>query len=715
MTAVDLRPYRPETAGGPSPAGVPHPLGAIADATGTNFSVFSQDAEAVELLLFDPERPDRLTASVPLDPRLNKSFHFWHARVEGVGAGTPYGYRVTGPRSPRPGHRFDPGKVLLDPYARAVWSDAFDRVAACRPGDNLDGSLRGVVVDLDAYDWAGDTPPRRPMNETVVYELHVGGFTRSASSGVTHPGTFAGLTEKIPYLVDLGVTAVELMPVAAFDHREPLRRHPVTGAALTNYWGYDPYALFAPHPAYAVPGQRPDAVVDEFRDMVKALHRAGIEVILDVVFNHTGEGNHLGPALSLKGFANDVYYLGGGDPEWSYIDYSGCGNTLNVNHPITTQLVVDCLTYWAREMHVDGFRFDEASILTRGQDGSPLPYPPAVWRIEMSESLAGVKLIAEAWDAGGLYDVGRFPDRWAQWNGPFRDDVRRFLRGDGGMVGALACRLSGSADIFEPVAEQPTNAVNFITAHDGFTLRDLVSYDYKHNEANGEDNRDGLDENYSWNCGTEGPSEDPGIRRTRMRQMKNAMAVLLLSQGVPMLVAGDERGRTQSGNNNAYCQDNELSWIDWADDAESTELRRFVREMIRMRRENPALHRRHYVDPDGAATRTTFSWHGCELGRPGWADPQARSLAVTLRHHTESAGDQSPADLHLIFNAYWEELSFDLPEAPSGSAWLRVVDTGRPAPYDVVPAGRAPGHTGSVRVGPRSTVVLRLAGKEAGQ
>ena len=399
------------------------------------------------------------------------------------------------------------------------------------------------------------------MSDTIVYELHVRGFTTSPTSGVEHPGTFAGVIEKIPYLQELGVTAVELLPVFAFDEREVRGINPIDGSELRNFWGYDPYLHFAPQASYCM---NPDegSQISEFRDMVKALHKAGIEVILDVVFNHTAEGNHMGPTISFKGLGNDAYYLLHPTEPQYYMDYSGCGNTVNANHPIVQKFILDCLHYWVEEMHVDGFRFDEGSVLHRGGDGAPMEFPPVVWGIELAEGLADTKMIAEAWDAGGLYDVGQFPgSRWSDWNGRFRDDVRRFVRGDLGLVATIATRISGSMDMYEGGGRGPANSVNFITAHDGFTLYDLVSYNEKHNEANGEGNRDGIDDNLSWNCGAEGETDDPGDQRVPRRQLKNFAAILFLSQGVPMFVAGDEVGRTQRGNNNAYCQDNELSLV----------------------------------------------------------------------------------------------------------------------------------------------------------
>ncbi len=525
-----------------------HPLGATVDAGGVNFAFFSEHATGMELLLFD-----RYDARVPfqtitLDPVANRSFAVWHVYVAGLRPPAFYALRVFGPAERTGGHRFDPDKLLADPYARGLSRALWDRSAACGAGDNAATSLRCAVVDTADYDWEGDQPLRRPMEELVVYELHVGGFTRSPSAGVTHPGTFAAVVEKIPYLQSLGVTAVELMPVCDFDDTQA---RTVDGRRLANFWGYSTAAFFAPHAGYCVTPECGDHV-REFRDMVKALHRAGIEVLLDVVFNHTDEGNQLGPLFSFAGLDNTAYYYLDPTDQRYYYDYSGCGNTLMANHPIVTKLIVECLEFWVREMHVDGFRFDEAAVLTRGVHGEVLDEPPVVWQIELSDELADTKIIAEAWDAAGAYEVGRYPGyRWAEWNGRYRDTMRRFLRGDAGIVGDVAARLTGSADMYAPRGHRPINSVNFITCHDGFTLADLVSYDGKHNDANGENNRDGMDDNMSWNCGAEGPTGDPAVLALRARQTRNAATLLLLSRGVPMILAGDEFGRTQQGNNNA--------------------------------------------------------------------------------------------------------------------------------------------------------------------
>src|SRR5438067_6464361 len=471
--------------------------------------------------------------------------------------------------------RFDPTKVRLDPYGRGVVvPPGYRREAAQSTRDNAATAMKSVVVHCGDYDWEGDAPLRRPAARTIVYEMHVRGFTRHPSSGVPEKtrGTFAGLIEKIPYLRDLGITAVELLPVFQFDAQD-------SPPGLVNYWGYQPVSFFAPHQAYSS-RQDPLGPIDEFRDMVKALHRAGLEVILDVVFNHTAEGGHDGPTLSFRGLDNHAYYIledGGA----RYADYSGCGNTLNANHPIVRRMIVDSLRYWVEEMHVDGFRFDLASILARDPSGQVLANPPVLLDIESDPALAGIKFMAEAWDASGLYQVGSFVgDAWKEWNGRFRDDVRAFFHGEGGMVGRFADRLVGSPELYAHKQREPEQSVNFVTCHDGFTLNDLVSYDRKHNEANRENNRDGGDDNKSWNCGVEGPSDDPAVEKLRNRQAKNFLTVTMLALGVPMILMGDEVRRTQGGNNNAYCQDNDTSWFDWRLVARHADVHRFLMALI---------------------------------------------------------------------------------------------------------------------------------------
>ncbi len=659
-----------------------HPLGALPDAEGVNFSLYAADATTVTLLLFDASDSPKPIETIELDPMVNRTFQFWHAYVRGATPGLHYAYRVDGPRDLHgSGHRYNHNKILLDPYARGVTKDIWNRARACDDDDNVDCSMRGAVIDIGAYDWEGDQPLNRPMSQTVIYEVHVGGLTRSASSGVENPGTFAGVIEKIPYLRELGVTAVELMPVFAFDESGIGGKAP-DGASLSDYWGYNPLGFFSPHPGYC---QSPAECshITEFRDMVKALHRAGIEVIIDVVFNHTAEGNHLGPVICFKGIANDSYYYLVSQDKQYYMDYSGCGNTLDCNHPMVEKLVRECLEFWVRELHVDGFRFDEGSVLSRGPDGSPMIYPPVLWDIELSETLADVKIIAEAWDAAGLYQVGAFPGgcRWAVWNGRYRDDIRRFVRGDGGLVGQVASRIAGSADLFQRFGQNPGNSINFVTAHDGFTLNDLVSYNTKHNEDNGEGNRDGNNDNDSWNCGVEGATDNPAIEALRTRQIKNFAAILLLSQGVPMILAGDEVRRTQRGNNNAYCQDNEISWFDWDLVRQNQDTFRFFKEMIAFRSRHPTVHRSTFfagkVNERGLLD---IAWHGCKLNAPGWFDSSSSMLAFTL------GGFDGDDDVHVMLNMSSQDLDFEMPPVP-GRHWRRAIDTSLPSPQDIALSG----------------------------
>jgi glycogen operon protein len=674
--------------------GSAHPLGATLHADGVNLSLFSQDATEVVLLLFDDASAIEPGQIIRLDPFQNKTFHFWHVFVRGCRPGIHYAFRVDGPFDPSAGQRFNPNKVLIGPYAKGISRRLWSRANAAGPGDNLATSMRCAVVDLANYDWEGDRPLNRPIHESIIYEVHVGGFTRSPNAGVRHRGTFAGMIEKIPYLQALGITAVELLPVVEFDDSNG------------NYWGYSTIGFFSPHSGYCV---NPDAAshVNEFRDLVKALHKGGIEVILDVVFNHTDEGNELGPTESFRGYDNRAFYvLDPANPAW-YANLSGTGNTFNANHPLPQKLIVDCLRHWVDEMHVDGFRFDEGSILARGEDGKPLVHPPVIWQIELEDALADTKLIAEAWDAAGLYQVGHFPgDRWAEWNGRYRDDVRRFVKGDPGMLGAVAARLGGSADIYQPRGQTPENSINFITVHDGFTLHDLVSYNDKHNEANGEGNRDGISENLSWNCGSEGPTDDPSIVALRTRQEKNCLAILLLSRGVPMLLGGDEIQRTQGGNNNAYNQDNPTSWFDWTMEGSRQELLRYVQRMIAFRKMHRTLSQPRFYT--GAMTGTRLPdivWHGTTLGSPGFDDPGGRALACTI------AGVDGDADLHVMMNMFWEPLGFEVPQG----VWYTVIDTFAPSPDDIV----VDRPSDAPFIGPRCTVqgrsIVVLVGTTAGR
>ncbi len=679
--------------------GSPHPLGAAVTAEGVNFSIFSENATGIELLLFAAHDAPQPFMQIRLDPYVNKTFHFWHVLVRGLRAGAHYSFRVDGPWDLAAGHRFNRNKVLIDPYARGNTNVLWKRADACGPDDNVASSMRSVVVDTSGYDWQGDRPLNRPMEDTVIYEMHVRGFTRSPSSGVVHPGTFAGVVEKIPYLEDLGITAVELLPVFDFDETDVLRV--AEGRPLTNYWGYSNMGYFAPQSSYC-DSPESGSHLNEFRDMVKALHKAGIEVILDVVFNHTDEGNHLGPAFSFKGIDNRTYYfLVPWDMQY-YLDFSGCGNTFNCNHPIAQKLIVECLRYWVREAHVDGFRFDEGSILARGEDGRPSIHPPVVWQIELDDELADSKVIAEAWDAAGLYQIGHFPgDRWAEWNGRFRDDMRRFVKGDPALVGVVASRLAGSADLYQQNGELPVNSINFITCHDGFTLNDLVSYNTKHNEANGEGNRDGVNDNLSWNCGVEGDSDNPAVEALRERQIRNLASLLMLARGVPMICAGDEVRRTQNGNNNAYCQDNEISWFDWKLVGRNRSLLRFWKRIIEFRRRHLSVRRGRFFNGEvNARGLTDVAWHGTKLDHPGWSDSDSRVLAYTL------AGFGEEPDIHVMINMFWDALEFELPSI-RGREWLKAADTAADPPHDIEDPGKETRVAGdSCVVQGRSIVVL---------
>lgn len=641
---------------------------------GVNFSLFSINATGMELLLFSAHDAPEPFQVIRLDPYVNKSFHFWHVFVCGLEAGAHYAYRVDGPFDPASGHRFNKNKALIDPYARGNTDSVWKRATACGPADNVATSMRSVVIDTTDYDWEGDRPLNRPMEDTIIYEMHVRGFTQSSHSRVKHPGTFLGIIDKIPYLQDLGVTAVELLPVFDFDETAVLRK--VDGRDLTNYWGYSTLGFFAPQSSFCVSPES-GGHLREFRDMVKALHRAGIEVILDVVFNHTDEGNRLGPTFSFRGIDNRTHYFLVPWDQQYYMDFSGCGNTFNCNHPIAQKLIVECLRYWVREAHVDGFRFDEGSILSRGEDGMPSEHPPVVWQIELDDELADTKVIAEAWDAAGLYQIGHFPgDRWAEWNGRYRDDIRRFVKGDPGMLGAVASRLAGSPDLYQQRGQLPVNSINFVTCHDGFTLNDLVSYNQKHNEANGEGNRDGINDNLSWNCGIEGKSNDPAVETVRNRQVRNFAAILLLSRGVPMFVAGDEVRRTQDGNNNAYCQDNETSWFDWTLVERNRDLYRFWKRMIEFRKRHAALHQgQFFAGLRNERGLMDVTWHGTKLNSPGWYDPNGCALSFTL------AGFNGDDDIHIMLNMHWESLDFGLPSVP-GRIWLKAVDTSQSSPLD---------------------------------
>ena len=636
--------------------GSPLPFGATVLRGGINFSVFSKHATSVALILFFPGEPDPIV-EFPLDPHLNRTGDVWHAFLFGLDPGIHYAFRMERMPNDNPCvYRFDRARVLVDPYARA-----------------LSGRPRRAALIESQFDWESDQPLNIPLADSVIYEMHVRGFTRHLSAGVNAPGTFRGVIEKIPYLRSLGITAVELLPIFEFDE--------IAGdSPFFDYWGYNPVSFLALKAGYSSEGG--DAgPVNEFKALVKSLHSAGIEVILDAVFNHTGEGDERGPVHSFRGIDNPIYYMI--NPQTGeYLNFSGCGNTLNCNHPVVRDLISDVLRYWVMEMHVDGFRFDLASILGRGEDGTVLANPPLLEHLAHDPVLARTKLIAEAWDAAGLYQVGSFPawGRWAEWNGRYRDDIRKFVKGDAGMVSALATRLVGSPDLYSGSHREPWHSINFVTCHDGFTLADLVSYNDKHNEVNGERNRDGSNDNLSWNCGAEGPSPVRDVNLLRERQIRNFTTLLMLSQGVPMIPAGDEVGRSQRGNNNPWCQDNELSWFDWSLVETNAHLLRFFRLLTRFRLDH-ALLRRYTFSPAAGSQALHVDWHGVRLHSPDWAY-DSRSLAM----HIHGRPDNRQDHLYLIANAHWESHTFELPVL-SGWEWMRAVDTGRDAPFEIMDPG----------------------------
>jgi glycogen operon protein len=631
-----------------------------------------------------------------LDAARHNTYGFWHVFVGGARAGWFYTWRADGPDEPSEGFRFDARRELLDPWARLVSDAKWEREAALDGG--LEPAMRAQIAPPDDYDWEGDEPLRRSLADAVIYELHVSGFTRHPSARVESPGTFRGLIDKIPYLQALGITDVELLPVFAFDAQDV----PAATAALDlqNFWGYSPVSFFAPHRAYSA-GDDPRR---EFRDLVKALHAADIGVILDVVLNHTAEGGADGPTIGFKGLVNELFYLLDPADRSTYLDFTGCGNTVSSNHPLVAQWLLECLTFWAVEMHVDGFRFDLAGVLSRDEEGTPLTHAPVIASIEFAPALKDAHLIAEAWDAGGLYQVGSFPGfRWGEWNGRYRDAVRRFLRGEAGHLGELATRIAGSSDLYARANKVPQNTINFVTCHDGFTLYDLVSYDRKHNNANGEHNRDGRDDNLSWNSGLEGATDDPDILRLRGQRARNFMAVLLLSQGVPMFAAGDETLRTQRGNNNAYCQDNDISWLDWSFSPGARAMLRFTRELIALRKRHPSLRRSRFLNGSSTGVSAEIHWYGETLQAPVWEDAHARVLCFTLPGATQQEGA-----LHVMINMAPTVRNLPLPDAVARN-WRRIADTTLVAPDDIVPAGvPVPGKV--YRLGPHGIAIFEEHG-----
>ena len=680
-------------------------MGAALTADGVNFALLCQHGTSVHLVIYALDH-DEFLAEFTLDKRHNRTGHHWHIRLSGLPAAFRYGWRVNGPSGN--GNRFDPSLVLLDPWCTGIsgganWGTAITLVSG-RTG--VRGTNRRSVFYRRSFDWGDDLPPLTPLEDSIIYELHVRGFTCHPSSLVAHPGTFKGLVEKIPYLKDLGITAVELLPVHEFDEDDCPFFDPQTKKKLRNLWGYNSIAFAAAKAAYAATGGE-HGQVTEFREMVHAFHAAGIEVFLDVVFNHTGEGNESGRTYSFRGLDNSLYYMLG--PDGEYLNFTGCGNTVNCNHAVVRDQILSCLRFWVAEMHVDGLRFDLASVFGRDSRGNVLAEPPLVEQIVEDGVLAETKLIAEPWDAGGLYQVGRFPygRRWSEWNGRYRDDVRRFWRGDESVAGELATRLCGSSDLYESSDRSPFHSINFVTCHDGFTLWDLVSYNEKHNEANGEKNRDGVNANWSWNCGIKGQTSDKEVLDLRQRQAKNLMTTLFLSQGVPMFPAGDEFLRTQLGNNNAWCQDNEISWIDWGLAEKNADFLRFVKMLIAMRKRHPALRRQTFFQGTGEDGELTpdVDWHGVEPDLPAFT-PEGRTLAYTL--DGSQTGRGADRDFYVAMNASEESLDYYIPPSPSRRRWRRLIDTTLPSPSDIVQLDEGPRVLAgrSYEVGPRSLVVL---------
>jgi glycogen operon protein len=667
------------------------PYGALIHDRGVQFVVFSRSATAMRLLFYDHVDDLEPDETIHFNPGTDRWGDIWSMFVPNVGPGQLYHLQADGPFDPAAGHRFDSRARLIDPYAKAL---------AGNFGPSTDGLIRPpkcVVMD-DYFDWEGDRHLRRDLSETIIYEMHVRGFTADESSGVAHPGTYLGVIEKIPYLKSLGVTAVELMPVLEFPTRD------MTGQPLErpNYWGYDPMSFFAPHQGYAA-GTEPGCQVNEFKKMVKALHQAGIEVILDVVFNHTCEGNELGPTLSFKGLENSVYYML--EKGTYYRNFSGCGNTINGNHPIVREMIFHSLRHWVHNYHIDGFRFDLASILSRDRQGHLVPNPPLVEAIAEDPLLADTKIIAEAWDAAGAYQVGCFGNqRWAEWNGRYRDDMRRFWRGDPAMLGPLATRLAGSSDLYEPGGRRPYHSINFITSHDGFTINDLVSYNDKHNEVNGEGNRDGDNHNLSYNYGVEGPTRHKGIEQTRLRQIKNMLSTLMLSQGVPMMLYGDECRRTQHGNNNAYCQDNEISWFNWSLVEENPELVRFVRALIHFRRRQATVRRKRFFS--GLPARSGLSdvnWYSALGTAVDWAKDDRCMICLLTAPLPEEANGEARDVLIMVNNSH-EPHPYIVPPVAKSTPWRLVIDTAAAPPRDAFSDGDGPPlpRSGSFRMAQRS-------------
>ncbi len=649
--------------------GHPLPFGSILTGRGVQFNLFSRNATAVSLLLFDEVKDTRPAEVLHLDPEQNRTGDVWHIHVMGLKTGQLYLYQVDGPFDPDRGHRFNPDLWLIDPYAKALTHD--------RPWKKWKRNLMPkCVVINDYFDWQGDVPLNYPLRDCVIYETHLAGLSKHPSAESAAPGTYRGVIEKIPYFKELGITSLEFLPIQEFNPHELLQKNPRTGKALTNYWGYSTINFFSPAAHYSSAGSRGQQVTD-FKEMVRELHAAGIEVILDIVFNHTAEGNDEGPTISFRGLDNSIYYILD-DNKRAYKNYSGCGNTMNCNHPILRTFILDCLQYWVMEMHVDGFRFDLGSILGRDRNGRLLENPPIIEHIAEDPILRETKLIAEAWDAAGAYQVGSFPGgRWAEWNDRFRDDMRQFWRNDPRKISGLAMRFSGSSDLYLSDGRRPFHSINFICSHDGFTLNDLVSYTEKHNEENGESNRDGHNSNYSANYGVEGATTDSDIEEIRARQIKNFLASLLLSTGTPMILGGDEFRRTQKGNNNAYCQDNEISWYDWSFVERHPDILRFCRELIKFRRRHPAFKRSDFFSGQDLSLNglPDITWLDEKCSPVDWSREKNLLAILIDGSKAEIQADRDDNDFFLMFNATSEEVRFVISDPPSGKVWQRKIDT----------------------------------------
>ncbi len=668
-------------------------LGATIVPDGVQFAVHAAPGGTARILLFDSPTDTAPAQTLELDPDRNRTGSYWHLMVPGAGHGQVYNWRITAAGDAGDHNR---PQALLDPYGLAIAGSAnYDRSAAQADRDNTAQALRSVVVDLNRYDWQDDAPPAPPTGREFIYEMHLAAFTADASSGVSTElrGTYAGLAARVDHLVALGVTTVELMPVGAFDHQD-------APAGRANYWGYSPVSYFAPHPGFAATDD-PAAVVDEFRDMVRTLHAAGLRVILDVVYNHTAEAGPDGPVISWRGFDEAAYYMQ--EPGFSrYRDFTGCGNTFNANGPIACRMIIDSLRHWALDLHVDGFRFDLAATMVRDEDGQPLSRPPVIWAMATDPALAHTRLIAEAWDIGGLHLVGDFPgDRFACWNGPYRDTVRRFLKGDGGVIEELMARIVGSPDLFQRPDAVPSESINFVTCHDGFTLRDLVTYEQKANQENGEDNRDGSKHNLSWNSGTEGASTDPELVALRERRIRNFLTLLFFSHGTPMLLAGDEWGQTRQGNNNPWCLDNERNWLDWRLARDNADLLRFVRLTAGLANDLPALATNRFWTATSPRAEGDISWHGLQVGHPDWTT-DSRHLAYEL---IPPSGTER---VLVLLNAETTAQTFEMVKPPQGTVWHRIIDTGATPPADVLTESPLPHPTDAAITVPSHTIVVLL-------